>query len=199
MSLSSGCEHTISRIRGRRTAERDNIGRPLYGDFSKGSKIRKEFVFLPAIPAIPFYFQGMLYPFKQVRPAEFILDRLKLRRKHLDNFPASHAYQVIMVLMAEGMLIMGMFVAFLDLLDKAAFQKEREGPVNGSLRNLDTLAPHISEQFFGVEMAMEGEDLVKNSLSFLRELKALPVEKFFEYRPLHKHILMKKGMKIQIC
>jgi hypothetical protein len=141
--------------------------------------------------AVALYFQGVLYPFKLVRPAELILDRLKPLRKYLDDLSASHADQVVMVFMTEGMLIMGMFVVSLHLLDKAAFQKEGNGSVDRSLGNPDAFALHAPEEFFRGKVTVQGEDLVQDSLSFLGELKASLVEKFSEYLFLHMHILMK--------
>ena len=129
---------------------------------------------------VPPYFECVCYPAKLAFPAEFILDRLQFWRENLDNCAALHADQVIVVPMTEGMLIVGMLVVFFDLLDKAAFDKERKGSVNGSLGDLNVPAPHAFEESFRVKMAMKGKYLVENSLSLLGELEPFLGEEFPE-------------------
>lgn len=153
---------------------------------------------LSAALAISFNLKGVSDSGKSVGAAQFFLDGLKLWRKDLHHCPAFHAYQMIVVLMPEYMLIVGMFIFPLNLINQTALHEKGECSVDGSLGDLDLFFPHGGEELFGIEMTMTGEDLRENSLPLLGELQAFPGEKFPENRLFHKCILMERGRRIQI-
>lgn len=153
---------------------------------------------LPAVAAVTLYLEGVGHPRKTALPAEFVLDRLQFWGGDLDHRPAFQADKVVVVLMAEGMLVVSMFVVPFDLFNKTAFDEKGKGPVDRSLGNLDVPAPHAFEESFRVKMAVEGKDLIKYPLPFPGELKPFSGEELPEYRPFHTRILMKRGRRIQI-
>ena len=95
--------------------------------------------------------------------------------------------------MAESMLIVGMLVVFFDLLNKTALDEKGEGSVNGSLGNLDVLAPHAFEESFRVKMAVKGKDFVEYPLSLPGELEPFFIEEFPEDLSFHKNYFNQKG------
>ncbi len=104
---------------------------------------------------------------------------------------------MIVVLMTEGVLIMGVFIVPLHLLDKTALEEEGKGSVDGGLGDPDAFAPHALEEFLRSKMSVEGENLAEDPLSLLGELETLFVEKLSEYLFFHRRILMKKGDQFQ--
>ena len=148
---------------------------------------------LPAVAAVTLYLEGVGYPRKTALPAEFVLDCLQFWGADLDHCPAFQADKVVVVFMAEGMLIVSMFVVPFDLFNKTAFDEKGKGSVDRSLGNLDVPAPHAFEESFRVKMAMAGKDFVKYPLPFPGQLKSLPGEEFPEYRPFHMNYFNEKG------
>ena len=76
------------------------------------------------------YFKRVLYSPEACLFAEVFLDRLKFGREDLDYRAAVQADEMVVMTMAEYMFVMGMLVVLVDLLDKAAFEEEGEGPVD---------------------------------------------------------------------
>ena len=114
---------------------------------------------LPAALAISLNLKGVGYSRKSLGAAQFFLDGLEFWRKDLHYFSAFHAYQMVMVLMPEDMLVVGMFIIPFNLLNEPAFHEKGERSVYGSLGDLDVFSPHGGEEFFGFEMTVTGEDL----------------------------------------
>ena len=98
-----------------------------------------------------------------------------------------------MMAVAEGMFIMGMFVVLLHLFYQTARDKKRKRPVDGGLGNLHVFVLHPEQQPFRIEMAVKRKDLMKDPLSFLRELEAFLVEKVPENLLLHDTILTRRA------
>ena len=134
--------------------------------------MRRSLMSLPAPLAISLNLKGVGDSHKSVGAAQFFLNGLELWRKDLHHFSAFDAYQMVMVFMPEYMLVVGMFIIPFNLLNEAALNEKGERSVYGSLGDLDVFFPHGGEEFFGIEMAMTGEDLRENSLPLLGELKA---------------------------
>lgn len=153
---------------------------------------------LSAIAAVALNLEGVGSPVEVTFPAELVLDRFQFWRKNLDHRAAPYAYEVIVMLMPEGMLIVGVPVVLFNFCDKAAFDEEGKGSVNGSLGDLDFLIPHIFEEFFRGKVAEQGRDLIEDPLSLLRELKPFFIEEFPEYLSFHTRILMEMKGRIQI-
>ena len=131
------------------------------------------------------YLERVLYSPEAGFPAERLLDSLEFRREDLDHRAAVQTDEVVVMTVAEDVFVMGVLVVLVDLFDEAAFKEQRKGPVYRGPRNPDILFLHIAEKFFGIEMAVAGEDLMKDRPPLIRKLEALLAEKFLEYRGLH--------------
>jgi len=114
---------------------------------------------LPAPLAISLNLKGVGYSPESVGAAQLFLDGLEFWRKDLHHLSAFDAYQMVMVLMPEYMLVVGVFIIPFNLLNKAALDEKGERSVYGSLGDLDVFSPHGGEEFFGFEMTVTGEDL----------------------------------------
>ena len=146
-------------------------------------------VFTAAGRTVALYLERVLHSPEAGLSAEIFLDRLELRRENLEHRTAVEADQMVVMAVAEDVFVMGVLVVPADLLDETAFEEQGKGPVYGGPRDPDILLPHAGEEFFGIEVAVAGEDLSEDRPSLIRELEALLAEKLLEYRGLHKVIL----------
>jgi len=143
------------------------------------------------VPAVASYLKGMSYSREADLPAELFLNGLEFRGEYLDDRPAFHTYTMVMVSVAERVLVVSMFVIFLHLFDKTAFEKKGQSPVDRSLGNLCFLSPYAYEELLGIEMSVEGRDLVQDPFPFFCELETLSRQELLENLFLHGHILKK--------
>ncbi len=85
---------------------------------------------MSATAAVALNLKGVGDPPEPVRSAQLILQGLELPGRDLYDPAALHAYQVVVMFVAEDMFVMGVFVVPLHLLNETAFHEKRDGPVD---------------------------------------------------------------------
>lgn len=99
--------------------------------------------------------------------------------RKLDDPPAAYASQVAVMLVTIDMFIVEMAVLEIDLLDKAAFDEEGDGPVQGGLGDPLFLVPQPQEELIHVEVVVDSENLLDDRFPLRRVAKPL----FFDVFP----------------
>lgn len=75
----------------------------------------------------------------------------------LDDSPAATANHVIVRSLAEGVLVIGLLYIEADLLEDAAIDQQRKGPVDGGFAHLFTAVSEHIEHLIDLEVLMEFE------------------------------------------
>lgn len=99
---------------------------------------------------------------KVMLPSDLNTQFEQFTRRKFHDAPATTANHVVMRILAEGVLVMGLFDVESDLFQHTAVDKERERSVNRGLADFQALFSDEIENLFGFKVLRDIQDRLKN-------------------------------------
>lgn len=118
--------------------------------------------------------------FEVLMRADLILEALQLFGIKFDDSPAPDADEVVMVLPAIGVFIKGMGIEGLDFFQEAAFDEERDRPVERGARNLVFLFLENTVEPLDIKMRCDGCQFPNDGAPLPGEFQPLCLEEISE-------------------
>jgi len=116
---------------------------------------------------------------KSIPLADLILNPYDLIIRKFNDFPATNASEMAVLLVAVNVLVVKMTVLEVDLLDQSTLDKKGNRSVYRGLGNTSLSAPETQIKVIHIEMIMGRENLANNHLS----LRCVPETSIFDKFP----------------
>jgi len=92
-----------------------------------------------------------------VASADLLLHPLQGGRGELHDPTATHADEVVVVLVAEGVLVVGVTLTETDLTEDTTGDQQFQGAINGSLRGSAAGLSHLTVQLVGLKVTLSSQ------------------------------------------